>query len=240
MCKGGKKLLQFIFFLLIFIIFAIILVTALPYHYALSFDFDKVLKYRLAVSVLFLQLIFKGDLKSQLFFIKIFNFKKEFNLNKENKLTNFIEDKSKKLIKEKIIDQNAPDDQKSKKKQKDKSKFNFDFKLLKRENLNHIFKFIVEMIKILKMDYLKLRVLFSLGDPYYNGLFLAYYYTLKELFDYPDLKAEINWQEVVFEAEGSAGGKIVPLQIIYHILKFIFSIKSLKIFWQLYQSNKKG
>jgi hypothetical protein len=102
-----------------------------------------------------------------------------------------------------------------------------------------LFKFILDIIKILKADYLKLNLLFSFEDPYYNGLFLAYYYTFKEVFDYPNIKVEVNWQEVIFEADGSIGGKIRPGEIIYHILKFIFSLKSLKIFWHLYQSNSK-
>jgi len=232
--------LQFIFILLIFIIFSIFLVSSLSYHYALYFKFDKNLRYKLAVSVIFLQLIFRADADGHLLLLKIFNFEKELNLNKKNKLINFIEAKSKKEIKKKIINKTAADDEQSKEKSKNRSKFSFDFKLINRENINHIFKFIVKMIKILKMDYLILKVAFSLGDPYYNGIFLAYYYSLKEIFDYPDLKAEIKWQEVVFEAEGSAGGKIIPLQIVYHFLKFVFSIKSLKIFWRLYQSNKKG
>lgn len=234
-------MLQFLFFLLIFIIFFLFLAAALPYHYALYFNYDKDLKYRLSISVLFLELIFNGDLENQSFLIKVFNLKKELNISSDNKAVKFIEKKSKKIIKEKIKNKTEAEAEKKEAQVEKRSKFNFDFKLINRENLNHIFKFIVEMIKILKMDYLKLNLIFSLGDPYYNGLFLAYYYTLKELFAYPELNAEINWQEVVFKAEGSAGGKIIPLQILVHILIFIFSLKSLKIFWRLYQSNfKKG
>jgi hypothetical protein len=213
--------------------------VSLPYHYALYFDFDKTLKYHLAVSVLFLRLIFQADSENKLFFIKIFNLKKEFKAAENNKVSNFIENKSKKIIEKKFKNKTDPAAEKKEEKSKKKSKFKFDFKLINRKNLNHIFKFIVKMIKILKLDYLKLNLVFSLEDPYYNGLFMAYYYTFKGLFNYPDLKVEINWQEVVFEAEGSAGGKIIPLEIILQILKFIFSLKSLKIFWQLYQSNSK-
>lgn len=148
-----------------------------------------------------------------------------------------IKKKSKKIVTEKIEKLSSAEIKK--KEPKDKSAFNFDFKLINKDNLNHIFSFILQMLKILKMDYLKLYLCFSFDDPYYNGLFLAYYYTIKEFFDYPDLKAEVNWQEVIFEADGSAGGKIIPAQIIFHLFKFIFSIKSIKIFWRLYQLNSK-
>mgnify|MGYP000450398184 CR=1 FL=1 len=164
--------------------------------------------------------------------------KKELKFNADNKITAFIENKSKKIIKEKIGQKSAAE-KKEKKSDKSKNKFKFDFKLINRKNLNHIFRFILKLIKFLKMDYLKLSLVFSTADPYYNGIFLAYYYTFKELFDYPDIKAQINWQEVVFEAEGSAGGTIIPLKIFWQLFKFIFSFKSLKIFWQLYQSNSK-
>lgn len=237
MCKGGKKLLQFLFLFLIFLIFSIILLLALPYHYDLSFNLQDRLNYSFSFSVIFLKLIFEGDIKKQSLFLKTFSYKKEIKLE-DNKITSFIENKSKKLIKEKI-EQKTSEKKESQGKSKKKSNFKFDFSLINRENLNHIFSFVVEMIRILKIDYLKLNLVFSFDDPYYNGIFLAYYYTLKELFDYPDLKAEINWQEVVFEAEGSTGGKIIPLKIIWQLLQFIFSIKSLKIFWQLYQSNSK-
>lgn len=239
-------MLQFLFLFIIFLIFFIILLLVLPYHYALSFNYQKKLNYSFSLSVIFVKVIFKGDKKNHSIFLEIFNLKKEFKMDDNNKVTNFIEDKSKfiknkskKAIKEKIKQKTEAAKKEKPHKSKKKSKFKFDFSLINRENINHIFKFILEMINILKMDYLKLSFVFSFADPYYNGIFLAYYYTFKELFDYPDIKAKINWQEVVFEAEGSTGGKIIPLKIIWQLLKFIFSIKSLKIFWQLYQSNSK-
>lgn len=239
MCKGGKKLLQFLFLFIIFLIFFISLLLILPYHYALSFEFKERLNYSFSFSVIFLKIFLKGQKTKQSLFIEIFNFKKELNLDDDDKITAFIKNKSKKLIKDKIDKKTSAEKKEKPAKSEQKSKFKFDFSLINRENLTHIFKFIVEMIKFLKMDYFKLSLVFSFADPYYNGIFLAYYYTFKEIFAYPDIKAQINWQEVVFEAEASAGGKIIPLKIIWQLFKFIFSLKSLKIFWKLYQSNSK-
>lgn len=237
MYKGGKKVLQILFLLIIFLIFSIILLLVLPYHYALYFKFEKTLEYHLSLSLLFLQLIYKANSEERLFYLKIFNFKKQFKINEKKEIAEFIKDKSKKIIYKKIKQKTASE--KREKTVKSKNKFKFDYSLINKENLDHIFKFIIKMVKFLKMDYLKLKLVFSFADPYYNGLFLAYYYTFKELFDYPDLKARINWQEQIFEAEGSTGARIIPLTIIWQLLKFIFSIKSLKIFWKLYQSNSK-
>lgn len=215
-------MLQFLFFSIIFLIFVIILLLILPYHYILSFHYQEKLSYSFSFSVIFVKIIFEGNLNKQSLFFKLFNFKKEMQFN-ENKVGKFIQNKSSKIIKEKT-----------------KKCFNFDFSLINRENLNHIFGFVIRILKILKMNYLKLNLVFSFADPYYNGIFLAYYYTLKELFDYPNFKVRINWEKKIFEVDGSTGGKIIPAKIIFEILKFLFTIKSLKIFWKVYQSNSKG
>ena len=229
-------MLQLLFLLLIFLIFFLLLLLVIPYYYSFSFKYQQDFSCSINLSLIFLKLHFSWQGEDQSFVIEIFGFQKNLQL-RETKVGSLIEEKSKKVINKKINELGS----KSKKKEKSKKKsaFNFDFKLINKENLNHIFRFIVELFKILKMDYLKLYIYFSFADPYYNGLFLAFYYTIKELFDYPDLKAEISWQEVVFEAEGSTGGKIIPAQIIFHLLKFVFSLKTIKILWRLYQSNSK-
>ena len=231
--------MQFLLLIIIFLIFFIILLLSLSYHYAFDFNFQKKLNYSFSLAVIFLKIILKGDIKKHSLFIEIFNFRKEIKLDDNHKITAFVKNKSKKLIKNKSKKKSSALKKENKNQTKQKSNFKFDFSLINKKNLNHIFQFIVNLIRVLKIDYLKLYLIFSTGDPYYNGLFLAYYYTFKEIFDYPDLKAEINWQEVVFEAEGSAAGKIIPLKIFWLIFKFIFSIKSIKIFWKLYQSNSK-
>ena len=232
-------MLQFLFLSIIFLIFFIFILLLLPYQYAFSFCFREKLNYTLSFSLFFVKIIFKNRDTEQLLSFKIFNFIKELKVNKKNKIEKWIQNKSKKLIKTKFTNKTIADNKETSQKSEKKSKFKFDFSLINYKNFNHLFKFFVKTIKILKPDYLKLKFLFSFDDPYYNGIFLAYYYSLKNLFDYPDIKAEINWQEVIFEAEGSAGGKIVPLESIWHFLKFIFSLKSLKIFWKLYQTNSK-
>lgn len=240
--------MQFIFLLLIFLIFLIIALLALPYHYALTFSYHQKLDLSFYFSVLFLKISFQKTSTKKLLFLEIFNYQKEFELNKsteaENSAAEFIQKKSKKFFQNKFenfFDKTKTEAEKDKeieaKDKKKKSKFKFPFSLIDRENLTHLLKFILNMINKLKPEYLKLDLLFSFSDPYYNGLFLAYYYTLKSLVDYPEIRADINWQEVVFKADGAAGGKFIPLSIIWQFLAFIFSLKSLKIFWQLYKSK---
>lgn len=233
-------MLQILLWLLIILIFFLITVILLPYHYAFSFDFKEKLYFKVFFSVLFLKLFLEGDLKDQSLHIKILNFKKKLNFDKE-KSSKFNKDNAVNIIKEKIENKISADKKQEKAitVKKNKNGFKFDFSLLNKENFKHLFSFIIRMLKILKVDYLKLNLLFSFADPYYNGLFLAFYYTIKELFDYPDLKVKINWQEVVFEADGSAAGSIVPLRVLFELFKFVFSVRSFKIYWKLYQANKK-
>jgi hypothetical protein len=236
--KEEIKLLQFIFLLLIILIFSIFLLIALPYSYAFSFDYEQKLDFSFYFSVLIFKLDFKKIGNQKLLYLEILNFKKKFSLNKlieENAVTNFMQQKSKNFIQNKFKKISGENDKEIN--EEKKSKFSFPFRIISRENLSHIFQFIINLIKKLKPDYLKLDLLFSLADPYYNGLFLAYYYTLKSLLDYPDIKAEINWQEVMFKGKGAIGGKIIPLLIIWQFIAFIFSLKTLKILWQLYKSK---
>ena len=232
-------MLQFLFFILIVPIFFILFLTALPYYYSFTLNYDQHLKLQFLISVLFLKVNFYIKEEKKELLLQIFNYKKTFKLNnlapEENKAAKFIQDKGKDFIKSKF--ENNKTDENKEKKETEKSKFKFPFQIIKRENINHIFAFLINLIKELKPDVFKLNLLFSFSDPYLNGIFLAYYYTFKQLTNYPDLKAEINWQEVMFKAESTIGGKIVPLKLVYILLNFIFSIKTLKIFWKIYKSN---
>jgi hypothetical protein len=189
----------------------------LPYHYALTFNYDRYLRLDFYLSVLLFELNFNilGD-KKQLY-LQIFNYKKKLSVN----ISKSKNSSPAKFIQTKI----------------EKSNFDFPTRVINKKNLIHFFKFLIDLLKRLKPDCFKLYLLFSFPDPYYNGLFLAYYYTFKSLTDYPELKAEINWQEVMFKTDGKIGGYIIPLKFFLTILKFIFSFKSLKVFWQIYKSN---
>ncbi|SIR04509.1 hypothetical protein [Halanaerobium kushneri] len=229
-------MIQILFLFIIFLIFFLLILLIIPYYYSFSFKYQQKFTYSLSLLLIFIKIKFSSTGKNQILLIEILNFKKRIKLNKNSKRKS-TEKQARKFPGSKIKQAVSKNDKV--KKPKNKSSLNFDYKLINKENFSHLFKFILDIIKILKADYLKLNLLFSFEDPYYNGLFLAYYYTFKEVFDYPNIKVEVNWQEVIFEADGSIGGKIRPGEIIYHILKFIFSLKSLKIFWRLYQSNSK-
>jgi len=238
-------LLQLIFLLLIILIFFILAILALPYRYALSFDYDQKLDLNLYFSVLFFRLYLQKKADQKLIYFQILGYKKEFKLSKlveENGAAEFIQQKSKKFIIKKFkffsAEDSSEEEEESKlKKEKKKGAALFPFRIINRENLSHFFQFIINLLKKLKPNYLKLDLLFSFGDPYYNGLFLAYYYTFKSLLDYPEITAEINWQEVVFKGKGAVGGRIIPLLIFWHFFAFIFSFKTLKILWMLYKSK---
>lgn len=237
------KLLQFLVLLLVILIFSIIALLSLSFHYQISFLYDQKLQYSFSGSVLFLTISAEKNAEATLLLLKILSFKKEFKLNnftvEANTVGNFIKNKTTDFIKEKFEKDEVVEEEKIKieKKKKKKSKFNFPLRLINKENLTHLFKFLVELIRTLRPDYLKLNLLFSFADPYYNGLFLAYYYTFKSLFDYPELKAAINWQEVMFKGNGSLGGSIRPIIIIWQFLVFLFSAKTLRFLWQLYKSK---
>ena len=140
-----------------------------------------------------------------------------------NKLINYyyIKDEKKEIIKPKV----------NKTKIK-KGKFSFPFQLITKANLLHILKFLLKLYNELKPDSIKVDLTIALSDPYYNGLILANYYSMKRV--YPNLPVSIStcWDREVIEGQGKIKGKIKPIVIIFLALKFILSPQTLKILWQ--------
>lgn len=214
-------MLQFLFLILFFLILALFSVLTLPYHYLLTFDYRQNLKLRLSFSVLFFKLNFDiRDYQKELY-LKIFNFKIKLPL----KNYSFKIRAHSKAVVEKI--------------KNNKSELDLFtlIDLMKSKNIRIILKFIQKIISHLKPEFFKLNLLLSFSDPYYNGLLLAYYYTLNELLRWQKITMTVNWQRPCFNADGKIGGRIVPIKIFFIFLNFIFSIQSLKILRQLYKSN---
>lgn len=220
---------EILFTLLIILVFLILLFLIIPYHYKLAVNYNNKLLLNFSFSFLFLKLKLKVNPRNELLILKIFNFKKKFILadpSISNKSKSFIEKKS-----QEIIDYSLEEDNQIKKKLK------FFLEILNKENISHIFNFFKSLFKELKADIFKVNLLFSFADPYYNGLFLAYYFTFKELTGCKNLKAEIYWEGVIFKAKAHLKGKIIPLKILFICLKFIFSFKTFKILRQYYNSK---
>ncbi|MGM0436642.1 MAG: hypothetical protein ACQEQD_00065 [Bacillota bacterium] len=214
-------ILAVIFWFLIFIIFIILFVISLSYHYVFTFNYEKYLSTKIYFgnNLINIKYIKKKDKKIS--YIKFLGYEKEITKNKEKR-------KKEEIIKEKI----GKTDNKKK-----KSESSFPFKLINKKNIKHIFKFLYKIYKEIKPDSINIDLAIALSDPYYNGLILANYYSLKGI--YPNFPVSINtyWDREVIKGQGKIKGKIKPIVILYFIFSFVFSIKTLKMFWQYRKIN---
>ena len=194
---------------------------------SLSYNYNFILNYKNSLSTEFyfgnnlINFKYIKKKNKKISYIKFLGYEKEITKNKEIK-------KKEEIIKEKIekVD-----------KEKKKSKSSFPFKLVNKTNIKHIFKFLFKLYKEIKPDSINIDLAIAFSDPYYNGLFLANYYSLKGI--YPKLPVSITtyWDREVIEGRGKIKGKIKPIVILYFIFSFVFSIKTLKMFWQYRKIN---
>lgn len=219
-------MLQLLFLTLSFVILFLIIIIILPYHYYLSFNYSNNFNFKFRVSFLFFKIIFNFSGDKKVFYLKIFNYKKSFIIKNYKKPVKKAANTIWPKLKE--HDFNSSDDQSNLSKE------------LNIEILSHFFSFLKSIINEIKPKNCKLHLVIAFADPYYNALVLAYYYLLEGILNFSDFKVETNWQKSVFKAAGRISGQIIPIRIMFVLLKFIFSIKTIKFFWQLYKSNKKG
>ena len=170
----------------------------------------------------FFKFIYRKSNKSSKTYISIFKYKKE--LNKDNKSK---QDKSHKDDKK---EKTTDDDEKSKK--------GFPFKLISKDNINHLLRFLIKLYRSIRPDIFKLDLLLGLSDPYHKGLISAYYHSLKGSYPKLPVNIEVNWQKEVVEGQGKIAGKIFPIVLISHLIIFIFTPQTIKILWQLYKHKK--
>lgn len=123
---------------------------------------------------------------------------------------------------------------------KEKSSSKIPFKLINKENINYIFKFLFNLYKEVKIEKINFDLLINLEDPYYNGILLSSYYSIKEFYPKLPIKINISWEKEVNKAQGIIEGSFRPISIIYTIVIFIFSPHSLKLLWKYYKFRKKA
>lgn len=230
-------MLEIIFSLIIIIIMIIIIPLLLDYHYLIKFEYDSslILFISISTSLYSYQLIRYPEescliKKSNINFLGI---KKEYINRKE---------KDEQKISSSLKETKAEEKKKEKKnKIKDiKEKLKTGASLASKENLEHIFFFIIDLLKELKPDKFSLFLNLSFSDPYYNGLILGYYYSLKEILKLKNFKIEVDWFEPKFEANSIIKGEIIPVKILFTLFRFIFSMQSIRLLADFIKSKKKS
>lgn len=210
-----ELILAILFFLLVFITFVILIILSLPYFYQYSFAYRDNLHHKIQIEKAiykFTYISYKDYSKTS---ISVFNLKKEIIKYKDEKKSEI------------------------KNKKTDSVSRGFPWKIISKDNIEDLLKFLIKIFKLIKPDDFRLDLLISLDDPYYNGLILAYYHSLKGVYLNFPVRLNINWQEEVVEGQGKIAGKIIPIVIFYHLLVFSLSPQTLKILWQIHKYYKE-
>ncbi|MGM0603537.1 MAG: hypothetical protein ACQESS_09520 [Bacillota bacterium] len=226
-------------FLSILLLSVIIIITviSLPYYYKLKFGYHNNFTFQLNLIILFLNFKLHYFQKNKKLYFSVFNYSREIKGSKaRNDLTSSEKQKN---------DVKKDDSHQSNKNiwLKKIRHFHFPRKIITKENMDHIFSFLIKLFKKVKPAECGCSLLGSFTDPYYNGIVLAAYSTLINY--YPNLPVNISilWPEKDLKIEGKISGRIIPAAVIFNLLIFFFSKKSINILWNLYvykKSAKKG
>ena len=224
-------------YLLLFILLLAIFFISIPYKYIINYNYKENLNFRLAIRTFFFRIVYQKQDNIESTYLKIFTYKKEFAKESEESIEKQVED----MVVEKIEEAKKAKLEKEKKKEKEKEKkkkLNFPLKVLSIENVKHVLRFVIDLLKMIFPRHLKLYFLIGLEEPHLNGWTLAYYHSLKGIYPKLPINIDVNWEEEDFQSEGELSGTIIPIQLFFRTLVFIFSIRTIKVGWQVYKYYK--
>lgn len=209
--RGGVLMFINIILIALFIIFLIILFfLIIPYKYSYQFVYDNGLSYIITIKTY--PFVYVKTKKNNLIqkYIKICGYQKTLKNKKEKKQ---IDD---------VVDE-----------QKEEKKFDFPLNIITKNNIIHIIIFVKDIINLIRPDSLNIKTIIGCQDPYHNGILIAYYYSFKNAYPKLPINLSINWKQKYFHSEGIISGYILPIQILLRLLTFIFSIRTLKVLWEV-------
>ncbi|MCF8008570.1 MAG: hypothetical protein K9K32_02280 [Halanaerobiales bacterium] len=223
-------IINYILYLILMLLTLFDILISTPFSYQISYKYKGSIffNYNVIISTFFFKFNFKNTQKQKTSYIKVFGFKKELkksNQDKKNKAMKNFENKFKENKKDKP--------------KENSSKNKFPLKIITKNNILHVMKFIKNLLKYLIPKKIKTNFTIGTDQPDLNGFILAYYYALKEIYPNIPLKININWQERTFKSNGFIKGFIIPIELIFKILLFVFSTTTIKIGWNIYKYKKR-
>lgn len=209
-------ILTILLLLILLPILLIFILIFLPFYYEMRYEYVDKLRYNIKFGFIFLKIKVDHTEDKHLTSLNLFNFR----------IYTFTDDKQKKEeeLEEKL--EGAPKEKA--KSSKAKSYFNKEVLIFIKDNLSKIIELVKGLFDIFKPDHLCIYFLLGTYDPYYNGLILAFYHTIKgSKPDFP-VKININWTKEVFNSHGEIEGSFIGARLIWKIFKFLIGTGLLK------------
>lgn len=202
-------MVKIILIILLFLILSPLILIFLPLYYEIRYEYINKLKYHARIGFIFLKTRVDHTANKRIISVYLFNLK-IYTFNNEKKK------------KEELVEKKTKDKDKSKTKTStDKSSNYKEVLIFIKDNLSEIKDMIKGLYDIFKPKYLNIYFLLGTYDPYYNGLILALYYTLKGSKSHVPVEIDINWTKEVFNSYGKIEGSFFVARIIWKVFKFL-------------------
>ena len=107
--------------------------------------------------------------------------------------------------------------------------------IINRDNLRHLGDFIISILKIIKPKEYSLEIFLGTSDPFYDGVFLAIYYSIVYPLAGNQIKLKTGWDEMIFTSRGSAAGRFRISELLYRFLIFILSPQTWRILYKMWE-----
>lgn len=211
-------MLEIILIILLLLILLPLILIFLPLYYEIKYEYVNKLRYNLMFGFVFLKIRLNHTPDRDLTSIYFFNLRIYTFTDKKEKETELSEAKIKDTFKEKSKENEA------------KNNTNKKLLIFIKDNLSKIINLIKDLYDIFKPDNLYFHFLLGAYDPYYNGLLLAFYHTIKgSKPDFP-VEIDIDWSKEVFNSRGEIKGSFAGFRIIWEALRFLIGTGLLKKF----------
>ena len=207
------------------LLLAVILLAVLwPFRYKIEYTYEEKLDYQIAAGAPVFSYRIDNLAGQQESKIKVFGIPLSSDREKP-------EEKSK----------SSPSEKKTDKTSKNilvKLKSIYHDELYSKKNFVHIYDLLRDVFSLLKPKYYSFNITVGLPEPDLNGLLLAFYYSLKSPRPQFPVSLQINWEREVIESRGIISGSVIPLRLIWQLLRFLLSPTTLKLLWQIRRQQK--
>lgn len=114
----------------------------------------------------------------------------------------------------------------------------FRGEIICRANLVHLKKHLVRLLsRLIPHSY---RISLSVGcpEPHWNGLILSFYYALIYPRTGDRITCQIDWERELFAGRGEFEGRFSPVEIIFILLLFLFSRRTMKMIYHIIKRRR--
>ena len=218
-------ILSIIMYLFLFILAVFIAAIIIPTRYSFNGGYNNSLYCFTDVSLLYFCKV-SASYNTQYPFVKLKIFGFTMNIDPDT----FIKKDKKKSHKEV---------NKEKKSTKNEMDARILKKLLQKDLILHVVRFLKDLVGILRPKVLMIKGKVGFYEPHHTAWFQAILSTISGANIFTNLDIDTVWDDEHFEGELIIKGQLAPIVILFRLLKFLISKNTLKIIRIIFKARKK-